>query len=118
MVLRDAAGLVVDSLNYGLLVDPWAAEGYQAVSGAGQSGCRVTAPGTGGRGGPSTGSGQAVARCSIEARAVFRMAATPTATATISCCKRPQLCRPPRSRRDQYQGGQRDRLRRRSDNHD
>ena len=30
MVLRDAAGLVVDSLNYGLLVDPWAAEGYQA----------------------------------------------------------------------------------------
>jgi hypothetical protein len=51
MVLRDAAGLVVDSLNYGLLVDPWAAEGYQAVSGAGQSGCRVTAPVTGGRGG-------------------------------------------------------------------
>src|SRR6185369_1509170 len=35
MVLRDAAGLVVDSLNYGLLVDPWAAEGYQAASGAG-----------------------------------------------------------------------------------
>ena len=45
MVLRDAAGLVVDSLNYGLLVDPWAAEGYQAASGSGQSGCRVTAPG-------------------------------------------------------------------------
>ena len=41
MVLRDAAGLVVDSLNYGLLVDPWAAEGYQAASGSGQSGCRV-----------------------------------------------------------------------------
>ncbi len=37
MVLRDAAGLVVDSLNYGLLVDPWAAEGYQGVSGSGQS---------------------------------------------------------------------------------
>ena len=34
MVLRDAAGLVVDSLNYGDLVDPWAAEGYQAASGA------------------------------------------------------------------------------------
>ena len=33
MVLRDAAGLVVDSLNYGGLVDPWAAEGYQATSG-------------------------------------------------------------------------------------
>jgi hypothetical protein len=51
MILRDAAGLVVDSLNYGLLVDPWAAEGYQGVSGAGQSGCRVTAPGTGRGGG-------------------------------------------------------------------
>ena len=44
MVLRDASGLVVDSLNYGLLVDPWAAEGYQGVSGAGQSGCHVTSP--------------------------------------------------------------------------
>ena len=33
MVLRDAAGLVVDSLNYGILVDPWAAEGYHGVSG-------------------------------------------------------------------------------------
>jgi hypothetical protein len=56
MVLRDAAGLVVDSLNYGLLVDPWASEGYQAASGAGQGGCRVTSPGAGGffggRGGP------------------------------------------------------------------
>ncbi len=47
MVLRDAAGLVVDSLNYGGLVDPWAAEGYQAASGSGQSGCRVPAPGCG-----------------------------------------------------------------------
>jgi len=37
MVLRDAAGLVVDSINYGALVDPWAAEGYQAVSGSAQS---------------------------------------------------------------------------------
>jgi hypothetical protein len=50
MVLRDAAGLVVDSLNYGGLVDPWAAEGYQAESGAGQGGCSVPAP-SGGRGG-------------------------------------------------------------------
>jgi hypothetical protein len=50
MVLRDAAGLVVDSLNYGLLVDPWASEGYQGKSGAGEGGCRVPAPG-GGRGG-------------------------------------------------------------------
>ena len=50
MVLRDAAGLVVDSLNYGGLVDPWSAEGYQAESGAGRSGCSVPSPG-GGRGG-------------------------------------------------------------------
>ena len=57
MVLRDAAGLVVDSLNYGLLVDPWASEGYQATSGAGESGCRVPSPGAGrgfgGFGGPA-----------------------------------------------------------------
>jgi hypothetical protein len=62
MVLRDAAGLVVDSLNYGGLVDPWAAEGYQAESGAGKSGSYVPAPsagrfgfggGFGGRGGPA-----------------------------------------------------------------
>jgi hypothetical protein len=55
MVLRDAAGLVVDSLNYGLLVDPWASEGYQAASGAGESGCRVPTPGAGrgGFGGPA-----------------------------------------------------------------
>ena len=45
MVLRDATGAVIDSLNYGLLVDPWAAEGYQAASGPGKSGCHVTAPG-------------------------------------------------------------------------
>jgi non-reducing end alpha-L-arabinofuranosidase len=48
MVLRDAAGHVADSLNYGLLVDPWEAEGYQATSGGGQSGCRVTSPGSAG----------------------------------------------------------------------
>jgi non-reducing end alpha-L-arabinofuranosidase len=51
MVLRDASGLVVDSLNYGLLVDPWAAEGYQSASGAGEGGCRAPAPAAGGRGG-------------------------------------------------------------------
>ncbi|HEV2498102.1 MAG TPA: arabinofuranosidase catalytic domain-containing protein [Terriglobia bacterium] len=45
LVLRDASGLVVDSLNYGGLVDPWAAGGYQAASGAGQSGCYAPAPG-------------------------------------------------------------------------
>jgi len=50
MVLRDAAGLVVDSLNYGGLVDPWAAEGYQAASGLGKDGCYVAVPGTAGGG--------------------------------------------------------------------
>jgi len=48
MVLRDASGLVVDSLNYGGLTDPWAAEGYQATSGIGKSGCYVTTPGSAG----------------------------------------------------------------------
>jgi hypothetical protein len=46
MVLRDASGVVVDSLNYGGLVDPWAAEGDQAASGAQLSGCYVPAPGS------------------------------------------------------------------------
>jgi hypothetical protein len=55
IVLRDAAGLVVDSLNYGGLVDPWASEGYQAASGSGESGCRAPSPGPGrgGFGGPA-----------------------------------------------------------------
>jgi non-reducing end alpha-L-arabinofuranosidase len=44
MMLRDAAGNVVDGLNYGGLVDPWASEGYQAASGAGESGCFVPTP--------------------------------------------------------------------------
>jgi hypothetical protein len=52
MVLRDDSGQVVDSLNYGALVDPWAAEGYQAISGVGKSGCFVTAPGETGGAGP------------------------------------------------------------------
>ncbi len=46
MVLRDATGVVVDSLNYGGLVDPWLAEGDQTVSGAPLSGCYVPAPGS------------------------------------------------------------------------
>ena len=45
MLLHDASGLVVDSLNYGGLVDPWAAKGYQGISGSEQSGCHVPAPG-------------------------------------------------------------------------
>ncbi len=55
MVLRDAAGLVVDSLNYGGLVDPWAAEGYQATSGAEHNGCYVPAPGSASGAGTSAG---------------------------------------------------------------
>jgi len=47
MVLRDAKGNVADALNYGGLVDPWAAEGYQASSGAGENGCFVPSPGAG-----------------------------------------------------------------------
>ena len=45
MVLRDSSGLVVDSLNYGGLVDPWIAEGYQGTSGSEHNGCYVIAPG-------------------------------------------------------------------------
>jgi hypothetical protein len=64
MALRDAAGHVVDSLNYGLLVDPWAAEGYQGASGVGESGCRVIAPGAGrgGRGGPTMATNSSAGR--------------------------------------------------------
>ena len=47
MVLTDGKGHVADSLNYGSLVDPWSAEGYQGTSGSGQGGCRVPAPGAG-----------------------------------------------------------------------
>src|SRR5215469_13321705 len=55
MVLRDDAGLVVDSLNYGGLVDPWAAEGYQSKAGFEQSGCYAPIPG------PIGATGQAAA---------------------------------------------------------
>jgi hypothetical protein len=46
MVLRDARGNVADSLNYGALVDPWAAEGYQGGGASAASGCTAPAPGT------------------------------------------------------------------------
>ncbi len=48
MVLRDADGNVVDGLNYGEIVDPWASEGYHAISGAGELGCYVGSPAIGG----------------------------------------------------------------------
>jgi hypothetical protein len=57
IVLRDAAGLVADSLNFGGVIDPWASEGYQAVSPG--SGCSAPAPSAGGggfgRGGATAG---------------------------------------------------------------
>ncbi len=62
MVLRDASGNVVDSLNYGGLVDPWAAEGYQARSGMEQSGCYVPAPGTAEDLGPAIATGTSAGR--------------------------------------------------------
>ena len=80
MVLRDASGLVVDSLNYGGLVDPWAAEGYQATSGAEQSGCHAPAPGAAG----GFGAFAAAGAPPIRARAASRTALTPTATAPTS----------------------------------
>ncbi len=50
IVIADAAGNVSDSVNYGLLVDPWSAEGYQGTSPG--SGCKAAVPastGTNGR---------------------------------------------------------------------
>ncbi|MFL1012281.1 arabinofuranosidase catalytic domain-containing protein [Flavisericum labens] len=44
MVLRNADGHVVDGLNYGEIVDPWASEGYHAISGAGELGCYTESP--------------------------------------------------------------------------
>ncbi len=45
LVLRDAQGHVADSLNYGRLVDPWAAEGDQGRSGFDIGGCSAPVPG-------------------------------------------------------------------------
>ncbi|MEO6153651.1 MAG: arabinofuranosidase catalytic domain-containing protein, partial [Croceibacterium sp.] len=51
MVLHDGKGRIVDSLNYGLIVEPAMAEGYHSVSGTGEVGCRAPAAGgLGGRG--------------------------------------------------------------------
>jgi hypothetical protein len=44
MVLRDAAGHVVDSLNYGDLVDPWASGGFRGAAGKAAT-CHADAPG-------------------------------------------------------------------------
>ena len=53
MVLRDAAGMIADSLNYGGVVDPWAGEGYQGKSGTGDNGCYVISPTVSGQFGPT-----------------------------------------------------------------
>ena len=57
LVLRDASGVVVDSLNYGGLVDPWAAEGYQAKAGLNQDGCHVAVPASAEGFGPEAAAG-------------------------------------------------------------
>jgi hypothetical protein len=57
IILRNAAGLVVDSLNHGELADPWAAEGYQGTSPGG--GCFAASPGGGGGFGGGGRGGQA-----------------------------------------------------------
>jgi hypothetical protein len=47
MVLRDAAGHVVDSLNYGDLVDPWASGGFRGTAGKAAT-CHAQVPGIAG----------------------------------------------------------------------
>ena len=89
MVLRDAAGLVVDSLNYGLLVDPWAAEGYQGTSpGVATSWLRPARAAVA----SLDGAVRPPAR-PIGARAATRTVPTPATTATIFCCRPPRPCR-------------------------
>jgi hypothetical protein len=44
MVLRDGAGQVVDSLNYGAIVDPWMSGGFRGAAGNSAS-CQAGAPG-------------------------------------------------------------------------
>ena len=49
---------MADSLNFGGMVDPWAAKGYLALSGAGAGGCSVASPGSGIRSHPWSSSWQ------------------------------------------------------------
>ena len=70
MVLRDSAGLVVDSLNYGRVVDPWAAQGYQGVSPG--NGCSVPSPGAARGGGRGRG-GAAAAAAPAPSRSASRI---------------------------------------------
>ena len=83
MVLRDAAGLVADSLNYGAHVDPWAGEGYQAISGSGQSGCTAPVPSAGGRGSRGGFGAETLAQAAPPSRSAGRY---PDGTDTDSNC--------------------------------
>lgn len=47
ITLRNAKGLIVDAVNYGLVVDPWLGEGFHTESGAGADGSIVPAPAAG-----------------------------------------------------------------------
>jgi hypothetical protein len=62
MSLRDATGHVVDGLNYGEVVDPWLAEGYQGISGAHEEGNVASSPGADGRNGLFTGTNRSTGR--------------------------------------------------------
>jgi non-reducing end alpha-L-arabinofuranosidase len=73
IVLRDSAGLVADSLNFGGLIDPWAAEGYQARSPG--NGCSAPSPSAaGGRGGRGRGEPAATTGAPAPARSASRTA--------------------------------------------
>ncbi len=78
IVLRDANGLVADSLNYGQggnnngIIDPWANEGYQGTSGALVHGCYVASPAPAGGGG--RGRGAPAAAAPAAARSAGRIA--------------------------------------------
>jgi hypothetical protein len=79
IVLRDQSGLVVDSLSYGLSVDPWATEGFQGNTATETSGCRAPALGAAFR-----GFGRAVAPVAEPARSAGRY---PDGVDTDSNCR-------------------------------
>jgi hypothetical protein len=85
LILRDAQGLVVDSLNYGGLVDPWAAEGYQGASGLGKDGCYAPVPGPGVSTGRYPNGVQSDSNCAdfVTAPVTIMPLAAPAGTKTI-----------------------------------
>jgi len=63
LVLKDAKGHIVDSVNYGGVTDPALAEGYQAISGLDKAGCFAPTPGAAGEWGrPVIATGASVGR--------------------------------------------------------